>query len=188
MRHPSSRRGLLGAVSLLPQCRSCRSVATAAVPPLQRLLLAPVLGPFRSPCLKLPATPTLYASCRRGLTRVCRRWRLLVDSPPLLRRVSVSLRAIGPDDAAEDSGSDGDGMYWWYNYWQDPERPIQHILRFFGWLKRQAAPHVEQLSISLGQLVINNEIENEETITSELCCVLHTCTRLRVGGGWGLTG
>lgn len=111
-----------------------------------------------------------------------------MDSPPLLRRVSVSLAAIDPREASppsDGSGSDYDGSYW-QNNWraEDPERPIRHILRFFGWLERRAAPHVEQLSISLGQLVIDDEYEQEEYVTSELRCALHTCTRLRVGGGW----
>lgn len=138
---------------------------------------------------------------RRGLTRVCKRWRRLVDSPELLRHVSVRLAAVDPcectDEEEEGYGSKGSGCgqeggrcgYQW-SHEEDPERPVRHILRCFAWLRRRAAPHVEALTVSLGSLDLDDELEyalesaleRQEDVTDALRTALNACTRLQVGG------
>ncbi len=125
--------------------------------------------------------------CRRSLARVCRRWRQLVDSPELLRSVSVQLEATDPHDrscSSDEDGSDSEGGGWFDGCSDDPEAPIRHILGFFDWLEQRAAPHVERLTVDLGRLafVLDFQMGCEDSVTSALCHALKACTRLQVGG------
>ncbi len=146
---------------------------------------------------RLPSNAVRSASphrlCRRSLARVCRRWRQLVDSPALLRGVSVRLAAVDKfnysyewDEDRSDSEDPGwhdmdlyaDALY------ADPEMPVRHIFDFCGWLQRRAAPHVQQLTVRLGELNLlgEPELSCDQSVTSALRRAIKACTRLQVGG------
>lgn len=109
---------------------------------------------------------------------MCKRWRQLVDSPPLLRDISVFLAAINPlEDALVDS--DSPILHDWYSH--DPDQPIQHVLECFRWLRKHAAQHVQRLAIELGQLVVEQEYENQEVVIDVMRNALRACTQLQVG-------
>lgn len=109
---------------------------------------------------------------------MCKRWRQLVDSPPLLRDISVFLEAINPlEDALVDS--DSPILHDWYSH--DPDQPIQHVLECFRWLRKHAAQHVQRLAIELGQLVVEQEYENQEVVIDVMRNALRACTQLQVG-------
>lgn len=133
--------------------------------------------------------PTFPASCRRSLRRVCRRWRDLIDSPPLLACVSVQLEAHDPRDAADSEEQSGSEGYDWDDWeaWGDMDRPIQHILDFCLWLERRAAPHVERLGVGLGQLALrfDRELESAESAALALCRALRACTKLQARAACG---
>lgn len=96
-----------------------------------------------------------------------------MDSPPLLRDISVFLAAINPlEDALVDS--DSPILHTWYSH--DPEQPIQHVLECFRWLRKHAAQHMQRLAIELGQLVVEQEYENQGFVIDALRSTLCVCS------------
>lgn len=107
---------------------------------------------------------------------MCRLWRQLVDTPPLLRDVAVSFEAINPFYGPRP-------MYKWRGAPNDPARLIQHILACFRWLRKHAALHMQRLTVSLGRLGSfedDEENENPATVHAALCKLLKACKQLQV--------
>lgn len=116
-----------------------------------------------------------------------------MDSPALLRSVSVRLAAVDRFNYsyewdAERSDSEDPGWHDMDLYadalYADPEMPVSHIFEFCGWLERRAAPHVQQLTVGLGELSLlgDPELSCDLSVTSALRRALKACTRLQVGG------
>ena len=120
--------------------------------------------------------PTIFTR-RRSLALVCRRWQQLVDSPPLLRRAALALKAVDPMQVVLLDSSDFSWVDW---QTEEPQRPVQHILACLSWFKDRAAPHVEQLSVSLGLLVHEDVDGNREAAIGALFDGLRACSRLQV--------
>lgn len=135
-------------------------------------------------CGTTPSTPPPRPPCRLSLCRVCQRWHDLINGPSLLAHVSVQqLEAREPRDADMEQHSASEESWDYSQDWVKTDRPVQHILDFFDWLERRAAPHVQSLDVGLGELALpGTEGEwSEESVTDELRCALRACTNLRVG-------